>query len=120
MIDLIIVSNADKILRLGTFEPAISDHELVYAVINLWHSNHRPTIKTVHDYKSLNCEELNRTFEQAPWWIASIFDEVEDTVHTFELLYRDVINQHVKTYTAKVRTTSLHWVTRDIRKLMNK
>ena len=68
----------------------------------------------------MNREELNRTFEQTPWWIANIFDEGEDTVHTFEFLYRDVINEHVKTHTAKVRTNSLPWVTRDIRKLMNK
>ena len=120
VIDLIIVSNADKILRPGTIEPAISDHKLVHAVINLRLSNPCSTIKTVHDYKSLNCEELNRTFEQAPWWIANIFDEVEETVHTFELLYRDGINEHVKTRTAKVRTNSLPWVTRNIRKLMNK
>ena len=110
IIDLIIVSNVDKILRSGTFEPAISDHKLVYAVINLRRSNPCPTIKTVHDYKSLNREELNRTFKQTPWWIANIFDEVEDTVHTFELLYRDVINEHGKTHTAKVRTNSLPWV----------
>ena len=89
---------------------------IVYAVINLRRSNPPPTIETVRDYKSLNREELNTTFEQAPWRIGSIFDEVEDTVHTFELLYRDVINDHVKTRTAKVRTNSLPWVTRDIRK----
>ena len=45
---------------------------------------------------------------------------MEDTVHAFELLYRDVINEHVQTRTAEVRTNSLPWVTRDIRKLMNK
>ena len=68
----------------------------------------------------MNREELNRTFKQTPRWIANIFDEVEDTAHTFKLLYRDVINDHVKTSTEKVRTNSLPWVIRDIRKLMNK
>ena len=72
------------------------------------------------DYKSLNREKLSRTFEQTPWRIANIFDEVEDTIHTFELLYRDVINEHVKTHAAKVRANSLPSVTRDISKLMNK
>ena len=66
IIDLIIVSNVDKILRSGTFEPAVSDHKLFYAVINLRRSNPRQTIKTVRDYKSLNLEELNRTSEQTP------------------------------------------------------
>ena len=45
---------------------------------------------------------------------------MKDTVHTFEFLCKDIINEHVKTRTAKVRTNSLPWVTGDIRKLMNK
>ena len=120
IIDVIIVSNTDKILTSGTFQQAISDHKLVYAVLNIKRDNPRPTIKTVRDYKSLNQDQLKTSFEQTPWWITNFFDEVEDTVNIFELMYKDVIKEYVKTRTAKVKTKSLPSVTRKIRKLMNK
>ena len=68
----------------------------------------------------MNEDQLKTTFEQTPWWITNIFDEVEDMLNIFELLYKDVIKEYVKTRMAKVKTKSLPWVTRKIRKLMNK
>ena len=41
-------------------------------------------------------------------------------VNIFELLYKDIIKEYVKTHTAKVKTKLFPWVTRKIRKLMNK
>ena len=43
--DVIIVSNTEKILTSGTFQQAIPDHKLVYAVLNIKRDNPRPIIK---------------------------------------------------------------------------
>ena len=35
LLDLILISNESKILKAGTFDPAISDHKLIYTIVNL-------------------------------------------------------------------------------------
>ena len=58
--------------------------------------------------------------EMAPWWVCNIFKDVNDSLYIFEELYKDVINEHIKLRTAKVRAKGLSWVTKDIKKAMNK
>ena len=71
-IDLIIVSNVKRISKSGTFEPAISDHKLVYAVLDVKRKKSEPSFKTVHDYKNLNQERFEKSLVEAPWWVSNI------------------------------------------------
>ena len=45
LIDLIIVSDPDKIERSGSIEPAISDHKLIYCVLQIKNVSSKPVIK---------------------------------------------------------------------------
>ena len=109
-----------KIATSGTFEPAISDHKLVYVVIAPKRNKAQPVLKVIRDFKNANIENLKNSMEKVPWWICNVFEDVNDSLYIFEKLYKDVVNEHIKLRTAKVRAKGLPWVTRDIKKAMNK
>ena len=55
-----------------------------------------------------------------PWWVTSLFHDIDDVIHAWELLFKDVLDTHIPTRRAKIRKESLPWVTGEIRKEMNK
>ena len=120
LIDIIITSEESKIVKAGRIDPGISDHKLVYAVINLKHKRKRPQLREVKNYRNTNFTALRDTLENTPWWVSSVFDEVDDKLNSWELLYKSVINEYVGTRKAKIRRDSLTWMTTDLRKLLNK
>ena len=118
--DLIIVSDTSKILNSGTFDLSISDHKLVFAILKLRRYNPRPVLKEVRDYKNLDTTDFQKAFEQVPWWISNVFDELDDVTYCFQSFYNDIINEKIKTRKAKVRTKSQPWVNSPVSKTMNK
>ena len=52
LIDLVICSDTSKISHQGVCDLGISDHHLIYAVVNLKRKRQKPTLKTVYDYKT--------------------------------------------------------------------
>ena len=65
-------------MKAGSIDPGISDHKLVYAVINLKHKRKRPQLREVKHYRHTNFTALRDTPQNTPWWVSSVFDEVDD------------------------------------------
>ena len=61
IIDLIISSEPSKVIKSGSLDPGISDHKLVYTVINLQKPVKKPRIKMVKNYKNVNTDEFKKT-----------------------------------------------------------
>ena len=49
-----------------------------------------------------------------------LFDDIDDVVNTWKLLYQDVVDEFITERNVKLRQNSLSWVNTDIRKLLNK
>ena len=62
----------------GCHDPGISDHHLIFAVVNLRRQKSSPVIKEVTDFKNVNCELLRQDLNYAPWSICGIFDDIDD------------------------------------------
>ena len=93
---------------------------MFFAILKLRRYNPRPVLKEVRDYKNLDTTDFQKAFEQVPWWISNVFDELDDVTYCFQSFYNDIINEKIKTRKAKVRTKSLPWVNSQVRKTMNK
>ena len=119
MIDLVITTDTAKVKKYGVHNTGMSDHHLVYAVLSLRRQISKPTIKEVRNYKNINYDKVKADFEQTPWHICSIFEDINDTAWAWEHLYKDIINRHVKVRKAKVRSNSLPWMNSAVRKQMN-
>ena len=120
LIDLIICSDISKISHQGVCDLGISDHHLIYAVINLKRKRQKPTLKTVYDYKKVDLDSLKSDFAAAPWSICNVFDDLDDATWAWECLYKDIMKSHVHARRVKIRRGSLPWMNSSIRKELNK
>ena len=91
MIDLVITTNTSKGKKYGVHNSGISDHHLVYVVLNLRRQISTPTIKEVRNYKNINHDAVKSAFEQTPWHICSIFEDIDDAAWAWEYLYKEII-----------------------------
>ena len=67
VIDLIITSDKSKIKSHSCYDTGISDHHIVYAILNLYRKRSWPKLIEVKNYKDLDVKSLKRDTEQAPW-----------------------------------------------------
>ena len=70
LLDLILISDISKILKVGSFDPAISDHKLVYSVVKLTRKREQQILETV-----------KLALQNTPWWISNLFEDL-GLVHT--------------------------------------
>ena len=120
LIDLIIVKDDSKIYKHGVFEPGISDHKLIFCTLNIKRKYPKAQFKDVRVKKTFDEERFKQLLDETPFWVADIFDDVDDVCYTWEKLYKDILNEFTKTRRAKVMTHKHPWIDREIKKLMNK
>ena len=119
LIDLVITSQPAKVKNSGAIDLGISDHNLVFAVFMTTRVNPKPKYITNKAYKSLNIKQFRNDMEHAPWQLAGIFDDVDDSLYLWDYLYKDIVNHHLPTRKLKIRCKSLPWNSTYIRKQIN-
>ena len=122
VIDLICTNNSTKIVSSGVIDICIADHKFIYSSFKLIKSrNPPPIIKDVKSYKGVkeNPKPFQDDLKSVPWWICSIFEDVDDIAWVWENLFNNVVNCHVPTRRLKARQRSLPWMNSEIRKAMN-
>ena len=88
IIDLMFTSHKSKVKLASCYAPCISDHHLVYAVVNWQRQKSSPVIKEVTDFKNLNYNKLRHDLSTVPWSVCEIFDDVDDVAWAWEYLYK--------------------------------
>ncbi len=99
LIDVMIVSNEEKIVLSGIIDVGLADQRMTYCILRCQRKNAPPCIMLVTDYKK--------------------FDEVDDNLWMVEELYKDVVREAIPKRKAKVRSKSLPWMHSKISMLMN-
>ena len=51
--------------------------------------------------------------------MASVFDDIDDSLYIWDYLYKDIVNHHLPTRNVKIRNKSLPWISTYIRKQIN-
>ena len=67
------------------------------------------------DVKQLKCD-----FNQAPWHVLEIFDEIDDSACFWQCLYDGLLQHHLTSRVAKIRDKFIPWSITSIKKEMNK
>ena len=118
LLDVIIVSNMRQVLKSKVLQSSISDHDLVYVVLRLKSARQKPVHVTTRSFKHYQADGLLSDMSKAPWSIVSIFDDLEDTLHAFNLLFNDILNDHAPMKQIRIRGRPNPCVTEEIRELM--
>ena len=111
LLDLFVTTKRDLISSSGVFPLGLSDHDLIYATIQLRNKRPPPKIIKTRNYKRLDVEKFEHDLECTPFHIASIFEEPDDQLWVWERLFDDISNKHVPWREIKARSFSSPWIT---------
>ena len=71
-------------LQSGVLEPGLSDHKLVYTILNRKAMKPTTIFTKARCFKSFNEEAFNKDLERVPFNVAHIFDDVDDICWAWE------------------------------------
>ena len=87
LIDVIMTSNKSIVCLCDVLTCSISDHNLVYLVLSLKAPRRKPSYVTIRSYKNYNGEEFYNDLALAPFQMVSFFDDQNDQVNVFNILF---------------------------------
>ena len=120
LIDVIATNKPELVRTTGVLPLGITDHSLVYATLRLIRKRPPPTVITVRNFKQFNTENFKAVMERTPFYIASVFDDMDDILWAWNQLFRGVCNSHAPPKEIKVRSVSSPWINNTIRLKMNR
>ena len=116
----VILTNVPAFMKnSGVIDTGLSDHNLVYTVLNT--KLLRPKAEKVikRSFKSFNQEAFLEDLSNVPFSAAYIFDDIDDVYWCWENLYNQVLDDHAPVRSFKRRPLiGSQFITRDIRHAM--
>ena len=96
LLDVIITSNLNKIREVRIIGSSVSDHDLVYAILQLKKQRPKPVYITTRCFKHYHdqTKAFYADIEQAPWSVLDVFDDVNDKLFAFNELFCDIVDRH--------------------------
>ena len=94
LIDLIVITKTNMIRKSGVLPLGISDHCLVYATLKLKCTRPSPKIVRSRNFKKYNFHDFRNDIESVPFHVLGIFEDKDDLLWGWNLLFNDVCNVH--------------------------
>ena len=115
-IDIIAANVPAFELQSGILEPGLSDHKLVYTILNRKAMKPTTIFTKARCFKSFNEEAFNKDLE----CVTYIFDDVNDICWAWEKMYTNVLNGHAPIKSKRCRNAARKskFVTPEIKKAM--
>lgn len=116
--DIIATNVYAFILKSETIETVLSDHKLIYTVLNKRVTKQKVTYKSTRCFKHFDKEASNKDLECVPF--NYIFDDVNDICWAWEKMYEDILDEHAPVRLKKCNnaTGKSKFITPEIRKAM--
>ena len=118
LIDIVLSSDPGLVKDSGVLDMTISDHFLVYAVLDLKILKPKACYITTRSYKKYNAELFSSDVSYIPWNILDLADSLDAKVDNFNDLFLACLNDHAPIKTFKLKRKSIPFITDDIRQLI--
>ena len=118
ILDVILASDTKQVQTSMIMESSISDHDLVYVILRLKKARAKPVYVTTRSFKHYKPHAFHNDVSLVLWSTVDIFDDVDDKLYAFNLLFNDILEQHAPLKTFKVRGKPNPYLTDNIRGLM--
>ena len=118
LLDVILVSNTNQVLESDVLISSISDHDLVYIKLPLKREKSPPIFIITRSFKNYSSSEFLKDVATSPWSVLEIFDDPDDKLFAFNVLFNDVLDKHAAVKTILIRGRPNPYVTEEIRALM--
>ena len=103
LIDVILTNKAQLFVQSGIYEPGLSDHPLVYVLMQDKAAKVKPRIIKFRSVKNFDEEKFQEHLNSAPWHVGEVFDSVEGRVGFISTLLTEIVNDHMPLKQMRVR-----------------
>ena len=117
-IDLMFASNPDRILSFGVNELGLSDHYMIYGLLNVGIEKQIPCMHEIRVFGRCDVETLTGELISAPWSVMDVLDDVDSKWDFWKKQFFEVVDSHIPVKKVRVKRNSLPWIDWELRKLM--
>ena len=100
---MILTSQAKQVIKAGVIDCSISDHDIIFADLRLKASRPKVTYAKTRSFKNYNPDAFQYDMSFASWSVLEIFDNVDDKLLAFDLLFNEILDHHAPIRSIKVR-----------------
>ena len=118
LIDVILSSNAQQVWETIVKPCSMSDHDIVLHTLHLKNQCQKPTYVTTRSFKHYQPDQFLADVSQVPWSVLDVFDDPEDKLNAFNLLFNNVLDVQAPIKTVKICRRPNPSVTPEVRDLM--
>ena len=94
LIDVLLTNRPDMFNQAGTYNPEISDHCLIYGLLNEKTMHYKPKTILTRNLKNVNLELLAEDMLNSRWQVGDIFPDVDDKIDYWSGLINYTVDQH--------------------------
>ena len=105
---MIITSNPEQVIETDVIPSSISDHDLPYVVLRIKKERRKLTYMTVRSFKGYAADRFYKDMSKVPWSLLDIFDDAEDKLYAFNLVFNDILDKHAPIKMMKIRGRPNH------------
>lgn len=110
LIDVLLTNRPVYFIKSGTFDPEISDHCLIYGVLNEKTIHHQPKTIMSRNLKSITFEPIAEELANALWQVGEI-SNIDDSVDCWNGLISYVVDAHAPLRKKRVREIDVPYMT---------
>ena len=92
----------------------------MYANVRMRKEKQQLVTETVKNYSKLDSQSFKADIESAPWSVCEVFDDLNDQVWAWQLMYKQIASEHIPTRKIRKREGKLPWINSKIKKEQNK
>ncbi len=118
LLDVILAVNTGSVRKTGVMPCSISDHDLVDVEIYLKKDRAKPIYFTTRSFKNYDQVAFEEDMSKVPWSVVDVFDDVDDKLNVFHLLFNQILDLHAPVKSIKIRSRPNPFITDEIRTLM--
>ena len=112
LIGVILTSQSKQVIKAG-----VIDCLIIFVDLRLKASRPKVTYVKTRSFKNYNPDAF-QYMSFAPWSVLEIFDDINDKLHAFDLLFNEILDHHAPISSIKVRGKPNPCITEETRELM--
>ena len=120
ILDLFLTTPDVPIINSSVIDAAFSDHLPIFIRISSSVAKPQPSLITHRSFKHFCQATFEDDLSTAPWHVMDIFEDPDDKLESFNLLFTEILDQHAPLKTIKVKKKPSPWISKSIRKEMDR
>ena len=119
LIDIILTSNPAMAVESGIVKIQISDHYLIFTLLNLRMPKRPSAYVVARSYKHYDPQSFLSDLRKIPWQENTLFDDANEKLVHFNKAFFQVLDSHVPIKRIKIKHRRCPFINEEIKKKMN-